>query len=603
MRESPPPIGRRRFLATVLALPAAARVSAGAAQARPPVVDGVRRIRDDLAPLIAGAQERFHIPGLSLTLVNGQGPLWSEGFGQADTAGQAATARTLYRAGSLAKPLTASAVMQLAEARQIDIDQPLAAYLPGLAIRTRFTGAPPIRVRDVLCHHGGLPTDLIKGMWSGERFTRVTAALAQEYVAFPPGLVMSYSNVGYSLLGHVVEQVSGMAFERYVEVRLTAPLGMAATRLASAAPTGPDAARGHQDGKGIESLPIRDLPAQGLITCTDDLGRLLRALLNGGQLDGHQVLTPAALEAMFEAQNADNPFDLGNFSGLGWFLEQGSIPGCGRVVRHGGTTLGFAAELILLPEDDLGIAVLANADGARGVLTLLAEEVLARMLQQRRAAVSAGLFLDTLERAWADARAEEIAGDYATDLGMITLRPEAGTLCACMFGESVPIRRGEGAWFTVVSDAGRPLPAALEALAGLELQTRRVEGREVVIARRDGRETLLGERVPPLDPDGPWPQRVGRYEVVNADPGFPVEDLAILRRDGHLCLSYRMPRLSAARIQVPLGPLTDTEAVILGLGRTRGETVRVVAGPEGERLRWSGLIARRVDEPAAADPA
>lgn len=61
------------------------------------------------------------------------------------------------------------------------------------------------------------------------------------------------------------------------------------------------------------------------------------------------------------------------------------------MVRHGGTTLGFAAELILLVEDGLGIAVLANADGARGVLRLLAEEVLARMLEQRRAPVPAEL--------------------------------------------------------------------------------------------------------------------------------------------------------------------------------------------------------------------
>jgi CubicO group peptidase (beta-lactamase class C family) len=490
--------------------------------------------------------------------------------------------------------------MQLAAARAIDLDQPLAAYLPELAIRTRFTGAPPIRVRDVLCHHGGLPTDLAKGMWSGERFTRVTTALAEEYVAFPPRLVLSYSNVGYSLLGHLVERVSGMPFEGYVAERLTAPLGMAATRLTSAPPAGPHAAHGHREGERIEALPIRDLPAQGLITCTDDLGRLLCALLNGGQLDGHQVLTPATLETMFEAQNADNPFDLGHFSGLGWFLEQGSIPGCGRVVRHGGTTLGYAAELILLPEDDLGIAVLANADGARGVLTLLAEEVLARMLEQRPAPAPAELFLGALERAWADARAEDIAGDYATDLGMIAFHPEAGTLCACMLGETVPISRRPGGWYAVARD-GQALPAALESLAGLELQTRRVDGREVVVARRDGRETLLGERVKPLDPEGPWPQRAGRYEVLNADPGFPVEDLAIRRRDGHLCLTYRMPRLSAARIQVPLGPLSETEAVILGLGRTRGETVRVVAGPEGEQLRWSGLIARRVGEAPAAD--
>lgn len=99
----------------------------------------VRAIRDALTPQIIQAQARFKIPALSLALVNIDRILWAEGYGLADVeAGIAASAATRYRAGSLAKPLTAVAVMQLVETGRIDLDQPLSASLEGFSVRSRF---------------------------------------------------------------------------------------------------------------------------------------------------------------------------------------------------------------------------------------------------------------------------------------------------------------------------------------------------------------------------------------------------------------------------------------------------------------------------------
>ena len=132
---------------------------------------GVAALRDDLAPLIHTAQERFQIPAMSVALVRGSDVLWSEGFGLADVAARpAATAETPHRAGSLARRLTAIAVMQLTENRAIDIDQPLATDLPAFSIRSRFdTAAEPIAVRSALPHQAGLPTDLCANAGSQTR--------------------------------------------------------------------------------------------------------------------------------------------------------------------------------------------------------------------------------------------------------------------------------------------------------------------------------------------------------------------------------------------------------------------------------------------------
>lgn len=566
------------------------------------VREGVAAIRNDLTPLIQAVQERFKIPGISLVLVRGREPLWAQGFGLADVARkQAAGADTLYRAGSLAKPLTAIAVMQLAERGALDIDQPLAAYLPAFSIRSRFdTTAGPITVRGVLSHHAGLPTDLTKGMWTDQAFTAVAAKLREEYASFPPNLVFSYSNVGYTLLGHLVQQVSGMPYAQYMEQRVLRPLGMTRSALRPRnEPTG-DVAKGYRDGREMALLPIRDLPAAGLQTSAADLGRFIRAMLTDKTADDQAFLRPATLKEILEPQNKDVELDLDLMVGLGWFLEQDSIPGGGMVVRHGGTTLGFSAELILLPEQGLGVAVLANGDGSRDVTAQLAEETLARALAVHPAPLPAGRFLSRLEKRRGDSRPAELAGNYATDFGLISIRPRDGKLCACIVEETFDLIPYPNGWFGLDQDAARSLSPSLEPLAAMHFQTRHIDGRDVVVAEKDGRKILLGEKVPATPVPEAWRKRVGRYQLLNPDPGFPLTEPQVKLRDGQLCMSYKLPLLSPQTIQVPLQPISDTEAVILGLGRMRGETLRAVIVDGEERLRYSGFEGRQLEHTAPA---
>lgn len=565
------------------------------------VSDEIRLIRDDLAPLIRAAQERFQVPGLSLVLVRGNETLWAEGFGFADlTRGIPATPDTVYRAGSLAKPLTATAVMQLAERGEIDIDQPISGYLPELAVRSRFdTTATPITVRSVLSHHSGMPTDLNKGMWTDQSFTDVAGALAEEYVAFPPNLVFSYSNVGYTLLGHMIGKVSGLPYARYMKDHIFDPLGMAHSEFATRALRPESGAKGYREAREVELLPTRDLPALGLYTSVSDLGRFMKAIL---ACEGVQrVLMPPALEEMFEPQNADIDLDLDVVTGLGWFLEDESIPQAGPVIRHGGTTLAFSGELILLPEQGLGAAVLANADGSRSLVSRLAEEVLGRVLNSNLRSASADLFIERLAKEQQTHRPADTAGNYATDMGLISIRPKDAKLCACIVEETFDLIPYPDGWLGVDRSALGSLPPAVRPLAGMRFQTQTIDGREVVVAKKGEKQLVLGEKIPLEPVPEVWLRRVGNYELLNPDEGFPLTDPQLKLREGQLCMSYKLPRLSASTIQVPLRPISDSEAIVLGLGRTRGETLRAINVDGTERLRYSGFEGRKADSKAPED--
>jgi CubicO group peptidase (beta-lactamase class C family) len=579
------------------------------------VSPSIRRLRDALAPQIESVRARLQVPAVSLVLVRSDQVLWAEGFGAADPRqGRAASADTVYRAGSLAKPFTALATLALAEAGRIDLDAPLATALPKLTMKSRFDSAAQITPRMLLSHHAGVPSDLHKGLWSDTPFAAVTTQLRDELAAFPPNLVFSYSNVGYTLLGDLVQTTAAEPFAAYLERTLFAPLGMRATRIAALPAAADRLAVGHRGGAPLAPLPIRDLPAQGLETSAADLGRFLIALLCGGELHGRQVLAPGLIEAMMMPQNAAVALDLDVATGLGWFLEDGTVGDAGPVVRHGGTTLGFAAELVLLPEAGLGVAVLASSGDARRVVVQLAETILTHAAALVPEPLPPELFVSASpaasDRPAAGGTAIGADGHFATDLGLIAIaangEDDRHTLCACMEGARMDLVRGADGWLRVDAQT-RALPAAAQALASMRYQARRIGEREVVVADTGTGPAVLGEKLPAEPLPAAWRARLGRYKVINADAGFPVTDLRLSLTDGKVCFGYRMPVLSSKRIQMPVRPLDDDSGVIVGLGRNRGDTLRFVAGAgeEAPLLRWSGYLARRVDDggPSAAPAA
>ena len=170
-----------------------------------------------------------NITGLSIALVDDQKLVWSSGFGYSDVENNVpATPRTAYRMGSIAKLMTATAAMQMAERGQMDIDQPLTRYLPEFSIRSRLHSTAPITPRNIMSHHSGLPANFLKGMLSKnpKYFTTLVKDVQEEYVSYPPNFVFAYSNLGVTLLGAAIERTGNQNFNDYLKQSLFDPLGM-----------------------------------------------------------------------------------------------------------------------------------------------------------------------------------------------------------------------------------------------------------------------------------------------------------------------------------------------------------------------------------------
>lgn len=324
-------------------------------------------------------QERmaaWSVPGLALAIVEDGRLTVTRGYGFADREqGRPMTPSTPVAVGSTTKPLTAAAVLQLVEAGQVELDAPVTRYLPWFQLDD--PRAAEITVRQLLSHTSGIPASAsLDGRQDADALERRVRALEWESLRSAPGTRFEYANDGFNTAGLIVQAVSGAPYERYVEERILAPLGMTASTFDPARGAALGLAQGYVKRKG-ELRPERTRLTRGynpsgmLLTTAEDAGRFLAALLAGGALDGARVLAPDSVERMWTpvVQVGDNLE-----YGLGWFLtRQEGL----RVALHPGEILTMGSAFVLVPERKLAVAVLANLDNdakdeiAEGVTRLL----------------------------------------------------------------------------------------------------------------------------------------------------------------------------------------------------------------------------------------
>ncbi len=195
-----------------------------------------REVEAFLDQVLARQLEEYQIPGATVSVVKDGKILFAEGYGQADIEAQKPVVadETLFRIASVTKLFTSTAVMQQVEEGRLDLDEDVNAYLDDAEIPNTYSGRP-VTLRHLLTHTAGFEESFTG---SGARNAADVEALG-DFVdghmparVRPPGEVASYSNYGMSLAGHVVEEVSGVPFERYVEENVFAPLGMEGTTFA-----------------------------------------------------------------------------------------------------------------------------------------------------------------------------------------------------------------------------------------------------------------------------------------------------------------------------------------------------------------------------------
>ncbi|GIW79629.1 MAG: hypothetical protein KatS3mg105_1436 [Gemmatales bacterium] len=324
---------------------------------------------------------RKNLPALSIAVVEGQKTIWAQGFGYADRDRKVeAAADTVYRVGSVSKLFTDIAIMQLVEKGRLDLDAPITTYLPEFHPKSPFD--KKITLRQLMAHRSGLVREPPVGNYfdaGGAALKQTVASLNQTSLVYEPETKTKYSNAALAVVGYVLEKTQKEPFAEYLHRRVLKPLAMADSAF------GPRPELTKRLAKAVmwsyerpdfpaPTFELGMAPAGSMYSTVVDLAAFIRCLLR----DGRPILKPETLKQMLQLQFADDNAKSG--FGLGFYIEERNGKRC---VGHSGAIYGFATELAILQDEQLGVVVTTSRDGANGIIRRIADETLRTMLAVR----------------------------------------------------------------------------------------------------------------------------------------------------------------------------------------------------------------------------
>lgn len=579
---------RRTFIGVALASTAAALTSPASLLADSSSDADIDRYR----ALIKAGMAKNRLTGVSAALVKDGRVAWAEGFGFADREnGLAMTPDTIVGIGSVTKTFTALALMQLHAQGRIDIDRPVTAYVPTLHIGTRGADLAHVTVRSIMNHTSGLPSDVFKntGLESGD-YTGVIDLLNETQLAAWPQTIGLYSNIGYSVLGNVIRNVSGQEYPDYVKAHILQPLGMERSGFVTDSALPARTRLYYQDGRLTPPLELRDQPAGGLYADVKDMARYAIAMMAAWRGRTGLPMTPGSVQTMFQLSNAAIRIET-NKKGLGWFMFQA---GDAFAMYHAGST-GFAnAALLLLPQKQVAAVILVNSVGGN----VLASDFAFRVLEDhglKTADIRPTPHLppineNALPMTLSPALLATHVGDYARKRTFATVTRDGNDLLLKDPDGTLRLQSlSDGSFRPYVqngSDGAKP--AASDRYRFADVGPYHVL---FVQSREDG-EYQAGYRMASTPLSETWKARLGRYEhfgyqVPGAEQILAAQFDLIEERLLQMQLIY-----NSGTYTYPLIVAGPDQAITGGLGpETTGETVRFV--DEDKVMNYSGLTFRR----------
>ncbi|MCP5099849.1 MAG: serine hydrolase, partial [Chloroflexi bacterium] len=351
----------------------------------PPSVPAAVASTDELDAYLQKLTQANDPPSLSVVVVKENEVVYNKAFGIANPTTQApATPDTVYHWWSMTKLFTAVSILQLQEQGKLHLDDPVTDTVPFFIVEDKNGENPTITIRQLLNHTSGLPDtmpQMIGWVHTSDDLVNQTELLRTQLptfnkLKFAPGTDSAYTNLGYIVLGAVIESVSEQSYESYVVENILQPLQMNQTNYIYTPEMQQNEATGShpivnmftpflpflldmdtliQSREGnrywLERIYIDATPPTGLIGSTNDAVYFMNAYLNDGQGEFAQILTPESIEMMMPTGDAvsERPLGWAEFESDGRFH-----------IQHRGGGPGFATIMRLYPDENLGITILAN---------------------------------------------------------------------------------------------------------------------------------------------------------------------------------------------------------------------------------------------------
>jgi len=353
-------------------------------------INAQETIQDSIDLFIQNQMERFHIPGISACVIKGEKVVWSKGYGYSNIESKRKmTPESIMNIASVSKTITATAIMQLWEKDELELDTDINEYLD-FTVRNPNFPQLSITIRQLLTHSSSIAdgSSLKIGFECGEPSKNLKDWIynyfdingeyydpIENFHKFAPGAGREYSNVGFGLLGLIVESISKKPFNHYVKENIFRSLkmndsGYFLKNLDTSKVVTPYLYLGPLQ-KNLTKSVDKVLPyfnpyclysfwnyPDGLVrTSINDISKFAIAYMNGGMFQGQRILRQETIDLMMSSQLSES-INEDKDQGLGWFQSSSLFP----TWYHGGSDPGVSTRMYVNTKDKITVIVFQNAN-------------------------------------------------------------------------------------------------------------------------------------------------------------------------------------------------------------------------------------------------
>lgn len=398
---------------------------------------------------IKKAMRQNNIVGLSAIVFDANQVLWQGDYGYSDKDQKMLVNKnTQYQIGSLTKLISAAAIMTLQEEGLLSINDPISQYLPDFPV-ANCHGGKAITIKDLLIHESGLANSYWPHFWTQTNWRERYKQLDCTMVPFRPNTLQSYSNIGFTLLGNVIEKVSGKHYEAYIRDAIFAPLQMTNVEFESfdnrSAELSQLSKSFDEKSKTVAPSFVRDTPAGGAVASVSDFVKFAQVFLPNAK-NRHTFLNEKSIHTMLTPQGSTNNMAMDAQIGLGWFLKTSPLSSSDYVIEHSGSTIYHHSQIIMYPEHNIGIVIMANS-GTRFSLGDLSGRLFNRASGIPNQKWAAGPDVVIAHASPAFCEAKKIPGYYQSESGLVKVLPSKKGLRAEVDGTTLYLNEAANGYY------------------------------------------------------------------------------------------------------------------------------------------------------------
>ena len=552
--------------------------------------------KQHLDALIAKYKKKYKIEGLAISVQEGTTPIYQCFKGQASP-GKEVDGSVGFMIGSTTKVFTALAILQLKDAEKLDLDDPITKHLKNLSIQRQKDYAP-ITIKHLLMHTSGLPGDDLKLMFeAGKPQKEILNRLKHHTLINEPGVMFAYSNIGYALLGLIVEQVSGLSYKDYLDKHIFKPLDIAGKILETKAlrdkETNNIAASYDNKGNVVED-PLSVFISAGSSTYVslEDMQKLAGFFLNKNE---PQLLKPETFKAMVILP--EEPHIVKNESRVGLGVRfnyaRYNHKDVGEIYGHGGNTFYHHSLFDIIKDHNLAVNMLNNSKQGAKFNNKIMPEIIAAIMKDKGIDIPESL--DQPSKAIPKDKAQRLAKDMVMIGNKLPLRLNKNqeltaklsflkfNLEQCEDGLLKPVPRGIAKLkpFKKRLSKFRFLPKTINEEDMMLIEVSSAYKRMLVAAASAYR--------PPKIPQV-WQDATGRYTPLDENIKALITGIKLVHKKNDLILTLKTPESSNAFY---LEPLDAHHAIIQGYGRGTKETIVLSTKNNKPMLSIQGLDCAR----------